>query len=232
MEDSGTSVTEELSGTLASLYALPDLLRVRTRASNLFGVGIGGSMAPPTEVDVLRRQSRKAWSWFEETVSDVLDDQVNWWPPGTANSIGATYLHVVLNADVEMNRLMLHRAPLVEQWAGNVGQPLPYDPDRFDRWVRHGPVDWSLLRRYGTAVHAFVIDTVDTITKAELEMPVDMTRAGLGMWEGRDLVELHGVDHPLQHGAEIAVLKGLQGGVGHIESDHFRTAVEVVEYDG
>ena len=166
MEDSGTSVTEELSGTLASLYALPDLLRVRTRASNLFGVGIGGSMAPPTEVDVLRRQSRKAWSWFEETVSDVLDDQVNWWPPGTANSIGATYLHVVLNADVEMNRLMLHSAPLVEQWAGNVGQPLPYDPDRFDRWVRHGP-----------------------------------------MWEGRDLVELHGVAHPLQHGAEIAVLK-------------------------
>jgi len=80
-------------------------------------------MAPPTEVDVLRRQSRKAWSWFEETVSDVLDDQVNWWPPGTANSIGATYLHVVLNADVEMNRLMLHSAPLVEQWAGNVGQP-------------------------------------------------------------------------------------------------------------
>jgi len=131
-----------------------------------------------------------------------------------------------------MNRLMPHSAPLVEQWAGNVGQPLPYDPDRFDRWVRHGPVDWSLLRRYGTAVHAFVIDTVDTITKAELEMPVDMTRAGLGMWEGRDLVELHGVDHPLQHGAEIAVLKGLQGGVGHIESDHFRTAVEVVEYDG
>ena len=106
------------------------------------------------------------------------------------------------------------------------------NPDRFDRWVRHGPVDWSLLRRYGTAVHAFVIDTVDTVTEAELEMPVDMTRAGLGMWEGRDLVELHGVDHPLQHGAEIAVLKGLQGGVGHIESDDFRTAVEVVEYDG
>jgi hypothetical protein len=28
------------------------------------------------------------------------------------------------------------------------------------------------------------------------------------------------------------VLKGLQGGVGHFESDDFRTAVEVVEYDG
>lgn len=51
------------------------------------------------------------------------------------------------------------------------------------------------------------------------------------MWQGRDLIELHGVDHPLQHGAEIAVLKGLQGAVGHVESDAFRAAVEVVEYE-
>ena len=100
-----------------------------------------------------------------------------------------------------------------------------------DPQVRHGPVDWSLLRRYGTAVHALVIDTVDAVTEAELEMPVDMTRAGLGMWEGRDLVELHGVDHPLQHGAEIAVLKGLQGGVGHIESviDHGAHVLQLLE---
>ncbi len=58
-----------------------------------------------------------------------------------------------------------------------------------------------------------------------------MRRAGLGMWQGRDLVELHGVDHPLQHGAEIAVLKGLQGGVGHSESEVFRAAVQVVDYE-
>ena len=38
-------------------------------------------------------------------------------------------------------------------------------------------------------------------------MPVDMTRAGLGMWQGRDLFELHGFEHPQMHGGEIAVLK-------------------------
>lgn len=187
---------------------------------------------PPTEVEVLRRQSVKAWSWFEDTVSDVTVDQANWWPPGTANSIGATYLHVVINADVEISRLIHQREPLVERWDGTVGLPLPYDPDRFDRWVRHGPVDWELLRRYGSAVHTSVEDTVDGLTEAQLEMPVDMTRAGLGVWQGRDLIELHGTEHPLQHGAEIAVLKGLQGGIGHFESDAFRAAVEVVEYDG
>ncbi len=195
-------------------------------------VGEVGMAEPPTEVDVLRRQSTKSWGWFEDTVSDVTTEQANWWPPGTANSIGATYLHVVINADVEVNRLIHHGEPLVEQWGGNVGQPLEYDPDRFDRWVRHGPVEWGLLRRYGRAVHASVLASLDGLTEAQLDMPVDMTRAGLGMWQGRDLFDLHGYSHPQQHGGEIAVLKGLQGGVGHIESDAFRAAVEVVEYGG
>lgn len=185
-----------------------------------------------TEIGVLRRQSAKSWSWFEDTVSDVTSREANWWPPGTANSIGATYLHVVINADVELNRLIHHTDPLVERWGGIVGQPLPYDPDQFDRWVRRGPVDWEVLRRYGKEVHASVHETVECMTESQLEMPVDMRRAGLGMWQGRDLIELHGVDHPLQHGAEIAVLKGLQGGVGHVESEAFRAAVEVVDYEG
>ena len=188
-------------------------------------------MGVSTEIDVVRRQSTKAWHWFEDTVSDVNAEQANWWPPGTANSIGATYLHVVINADVEVNRLIHDRRPLVEQWDGNVGQPLPYEPDHFDRWVRYGPVEWELLRQYGRTVHASMLESVTGLTEAQLDMPVDMTRAGLGMWQGRDLFDLHGYSHPQQHGGEIAVLKGLQGGIGHTESDAFRAAVEIVEYD-
>ena len=43
-------------------------------------------MGTATEVDVLRRQARKAWNWFEETVADVTAEEANWWPPGNANS--------------------------------------------------------------------------------------------------------------------------------------------------
>jgi hypothetical protein len=116
------------------------------------------SSRSPTELDVLRRLACKTWEWFEATVGDVPGEQANWWPPGTANSIGATYLHVVINADVEINRLIFGRSPLVEAaWAGNVGQGVPYDPDRFDRWARHASVDWDRLREYGRRVHtAFV----------------------------------------------------------------------------
>jgi hypothetical protein len=135
---------------------------------------------------------------------------------------------VVINADVEMNRLIYHGEPLVEgPWDGNVGQGDPYDPDRFDRWVRHVAVDWDVLRQYGRAVHAAFIDSFAELTNERLELPVDMTRVGLGIWQVRDLYELHGCVHPYIHGGEIAVLKGLQGGVGWVESDAFRTAVSV-----
>jgi hypothetical protein len=187
----------------------------------------------PSEVDGLRRQSKKAWGWFEETVSDVNAEQANWWPPGSANSIGATYLHVVINTDVEINRLIQRRQPLVErQWDGDVGQGFAYEPGRFDQWVRYVAVDWDVLREYGRAVHMTFVKSLDELTDEQLDITVDRTRYGLGIWQGRDLYELHGHVHPHIHGGEIAVLKGLQGAIGWVESEAFAAAVRVRDHLG
>jgi hypothetical protein len=184
-----------------------------------------------SELEVLCRQARKTWSWLEDTVADVGPDQANWWPPGTANSIGAVYLHIVINTDVEINRLVHRWAPLIESdWGGDAGQAFSYDPERFDRWVLHAPVRWERLRDYGRAVHAAFIDSLAVLTDMHLAMPVDMTRAGLGMWEGRDLLELHGTDHPRIHGGEIACIKALQGGRGFVESETFIGVIDVEEF--
>ena len=56
-----------------------------------------------------------------------------------------------------------------------------------------------------------------------------MTHAGLGIWEGRDLYELHGHEHAHIHGGEIAVLKDIQGGIGWIETEAFRFARDIDE---
>jgi hypothetical protein len=44
-------------------------------------------------------------------------------------------------------------------------------------------------------------------------------------------VELHGTNHTRIHGGEIGCLKGLQGGIGFAESEAFRAAVQVEEFD-
>jgi hypothetical protein len=140
-------------------------------------------------------------------------------------------LHVVINADVEISRLIQRREPLVERkWDGHVGQGFAYEPDRFDQWVRHVAVDWDVLRAYGRAVHTTFAESLDELTDEQLDMAVDMTRYGLGMWQGRDLYELHGHEHPHIHGGEIAVLKGLQGALGWAESEAFGAAVVVRDH--
>jgi hypothetical protein len=180
-------------------------------------------MGVRSEVDVLVEQSNLAWRWLEETVSDVGSEQANWWPPGTANSVGSTYLHVVINTDVEVSRLLYGAAPLVEQapWNGDVGQDASYDPEQFDRWERGATVDWPRLRDYGRNVQADLLRSLADLDDELLDRPIDMTRSGLGMWEGRELVALHGFNHVRIHGGEIAVLKGLQGGIGWAQSARF-----------
>jgi hypothetical protein len=169
------------------------------------------------DVAFFRDQIRDAWEWFELTVSDVSTSQANWRPAGTANSIGATYLHVVINADVEIHRLVYGEVPIIERdWNGAIGQGVPYDQDRFDAWVPGVEVEWDRLREYGRAVTAWMIDAAGSVTGDILERTVDMTRAGLGMWDARRLYDMHGVHHVYMHGGEIACLKGLQGAKGYL----------------
>jgi hypothetical protein len=168
-------------------------------------------------LDFLGEQVRMAWDWLETTVSDVTSEQANWWPPGTANSIGATYLHVVINPDVEINRLLYGRAPIIESdWHNDVGQGVRYDREHFDDWERGVTVDWERLHSYGQAVHAWLVGSLAKLTQDDLERPVDMSRSGLGMWKGHDLYVLHGFSHVYMHGGEIACLKGLQGAKGYL----------------
>jgi hypothetical protein len=167
-------------------------------------------------LEFFRDQIRAAWAWLDLTVADISPAQANWWPPGRANSIGAIYLHVVINPDVEIHRLLLGQVPLIERdWAGVVGQGTAYDPQRFDAWVPGVLVDWERLHGYGRAVGAWLIDSLDDLTEAVLARPVDMSRAGLGTWTGRQLYDLHGIHHVYMHGGEIACLKGLQGLPGY-----------------
>jgi hypothetical protein len=173
-------------------------------------------------LDLIRREATTSWSWFERVVGDVTAEQANWWPPGTANSIATTYLHVVINTDVEAGGMLFGLEPLVEsRYHGQIGQGMQYDHERFDAWPpRLSVLEWELLRDYGRAVHRQLSENLSTLTREHLTVPIDMTRSGLGMWTGLDILALHGWGHVKIHGGEIAALKGLQGALGYVEGMH------------
>jgi hypothetical protein len=173
-------------------------------------------------LDVIRHVTKRAWDWLEYTVvRDITEEQANWRPPGTANTIGATYAHTIVCADEDINRVMYGRPTLLEsRWNGQAGLGKEY---RFGEWNAFDPkvgVEWGTLRQYARDVHAWLLESVGSLTEADLQMPVDMSRSpggsSLGQWKGIDVYFLHGTGHIYIHGGEIACLKGMQGQRGYV----------------
>ncbi len=174
-------------------------------------------------LDLLRHLTKKAYAWLETNTEDVSHEQANWRPPGTANSIAATYAHAVISADVDLNRRFHGQEPLI---AGTWGERVGLGEIFPDDWSVSGDINWEALRDYGRDVRRCVEALVDSVTMADLERRFDMKYWGrdangalvdvnLGVWKGIDVYTLHGVDHITMHGGEIACLKGLQGGQGY-----------------
>ncbi len=163
-------------------------------------------------VDVIRHEAKRAYGWLETIVGDVSAEQASWRPAGTANSIAATYAHVVIWADVDLTRHFHGRAPLL---AGTWGARLGCDERDPGEWNPDTEFDWDLLRQYGREVRTHVEGLVDSLTHADLERRFQMMPANLGIWQGIDVYVLHGGSHIWMHGGEIACLKGMQGALGY-----------------
>ena len=165
-------------------------------------------------VELLRKQGKHAWAWLEFTVHDVSTEQANWHPPGMANSIGAVYTHLTIGADLGFNVGLFDREPLiVSEFGREVGLSEMFPLADWHEWAQRVRIDWDALHAYGRAVHAFVEDSLDSLTPDLLERTAKSPPA-LGVWKGVDVFNLHGVDHVKLHGGEISCLKGLQGAEG------------------
>ena len=94
-----------------------------------------------TILDEFRWQAHTAFDWLESIVGDVTAEQALWQPPGRANTIAATYAHIVRNVDEDVNQRLFRRPRLNEgPWLGRTG----LDPDRTD-WEQGTEIDWEAL---------------------------------------------------------------------------------------
>ena len=169
-----------------------------------------------TRLDVLRAEARASHEWLRAIVEDVTPAQANLRPPGRANTIAATYAHIVRNQDEDMNHGFLGRPMLSEgAWRGKTGMPSWWDDSDKSEWEIDAPIDWLALRTYGDAVGAWVIEAVGELTEDDLEKVAKLTTPDRPTWFGIDVVRLTVGRHVWMHGGEIACLKGLQGEKGY-----------------
>jgi uncharacterized damage-inducible protein DinB len=147
-----------------------------------------------------------------DTIKETTDEQLNWTPPGTANSIKATYLHLVSCEDIYIQEV-LQGKPLVWEtgtWNQKIG--LKDFPGAGDGWVEIQAANLTLtsLIDYDLAVQSATRAYIDKLNGYELSRLVKFydelapTAAVLAFL----------VIHSSGHLGEIAAIKGIQGGKG------------------
>ncbi len=157
------------------------------------------------QLSSLREQAR-------DTLQDTTDSQLNWNPPGTVNSIKATFLHLVTCEDVYIQEVLQNK-PLVWQsggWDKRIG--LENIPGVGDGWeqVKLANLTLAPLLEYNQAVWSATDVYLDKLDNEELTRVVrfyddDVPAAAV-------LVFL--VTHSSGHLGEIAAVKGMQGAKG------------------
>jgi hypothetical protein len=122
-----------------------------------------------SRLEELRWQARTTHEWLESIVSDVTPEQAGWRPQGRANTIAATYAHIVRNQDEDMNHGLLSRPMLSEgDWRGRTGLPGGWTDSDKREWELATRFDWNALRAYGRTVGAYLIEAVDALTHDDL----------------------------------------------------------------
>lgn len=125
-------------------------------------------------IELLRWQTNMASAWLESTVEDVTEEQANWQPGGTANSIAANYAHLMITADAGFNSQLLGGMPIMAtKFRGRIGlSEMPHAAGGWHDWSKLR-VDWERLCEYGQAVRADVESHVNALTPVDLERPVE-----------------------------------------------------------
>jgi uncharacterized damage-inducible protein DinB len=167
-------------------------------------------------VTLLRAQYKDAHETLEGTMQGVTPEQTHWLPTGTANPLGATYVHVLTSEDGVFNGMLQGGAPLLAAaWAGKMGlSEMPPTDESWDAWAHRVQVDLVALSKYGQAVYAATDEYLAGLSDQDLDRPVDLASWGMGEQTLGWLLSLMMV-HIGWHTGEIACLKGLQGAKGY-----------------
>lgn len=166
-------------------------------------------------IELLGEQIQQAHQLLEATMEGVTNEEAHWLPPGTANPLGATYVHAVASEDAVIHMILRGQAPLyASTWAARTGvsdvQPLS-SPE----WAQSVEVDVPQLREYAQAVHSATDDYLEKLTVEELARMVDMSNLGLGELSVGHILSRFVLGHIDNMCGEISCLKGLQGGKGY-----------------
>jgi len=145
----------------------------------------------------------------EGILNGITDEQFNWTPPGTTNSISSTYIHMLASEDraIQVTLQGKQRIWDVEGWAEKIGlQETPgvanaWEPAKGKNLTLASLLDYERVTR--TATEGYLAQ----LTSQELDRKITVN--------GRERLVADVISgtalHIMLHAGEIAAIKGMQG---------------------
>lgn len=151
-----------------------------------------------------KKTLEQSFGLFNMICDSLTDEQYNWKPEGTANTIAKTHIHAMSTIDFFITGTLACGQMLWPQIAAQ--HKLPPNPTEI--WAHAAPIPFAPIKEYGMDVQKAAIDYVSTLKPEDLDREVETPF--FGKKNAAFLVSLAGV-HAIGHGGDISAIKGLQG---------------------
>ncbi len=142
-------------------------------------------------------------------LKETTDEQLNWTPPGIANPIGVTLLHIIGTEDQLVQQLLQGKPYLWESgnWSERVGvEVVPHEGRGWEE-CRKAHLSLAPIMAYQEAVCSATADFIASLSPEDLDRPIML----FGREQPIAIVLVIIVNHAILHMGEIAALKGIQG---------------------
>ena len=152
--------------------------------------------------DLLQFSLGAAFDILGQVTADVTQEQADWRPPGTANTIGSIYSHILTYVDYCVRNYLIEGNP----------QPVTVESRPGELWMQDVQRDLSELHAYAGEVRSTAQNWLSTVPPEDLERR-ELTTAG--EINVAQMLELFVIWHINAHCGEISALKGCQGLKGY-----------------
>ena len=157
----------------------------------------------------IKLQFEKIYKQCDEVLNAITNEQFNWTPPGTANPISATFVHLLTSEDRNIQVLLQGKERIWESegWIEKIGVKDP--PGRGKHWEEARDRAWKLLPLLGyeQSVRAATFAYLDRLTAEELDRKVKVNEVER---TAADILTAL-IVHQMVHIGEIAAIKGIMG---------------------
>lgn len=159
-------------------------------------------------LELLKEQFASVRRFVDGILDGLTDEQVNWRPPGTANPIGVSWLHLLTTEDSFIQGTIQGKPRLwdSQDWTAKTGIRPRAGDETWDR-IKQTQFTVAPLRAYGEVVRGATETFLSSVTAEQLARPVTVNNMEMSV--SRLLTMM--VCHSAGHAGDIAAIKGIQG---------------------